>query len=186
MNITIVSSTNREGSMSLKISNYVQELYEHLGMSAHVLDLGGLPQSCFTPQAYAQKPPELAPFIDAILETEGAVFVIPEYNGSFPGALKYFVDMWRFPDCYLGLKTAYIGISSGQWGALRPVEHFQGVMGYRNAIQFPERVFINRVAKRWNGTGFSKLLESDVCFEEHLANQSKKFVDFCTKNRGRR
>ena len=28
---------------------------------------------------------EVEPFIDMILDAEGAVFVIPEYNGSFPG-----------------------------------------------------------------------------------------------------
>ena len=185
MNITIVSSTNREGSMSLKVSKYLQEMYAKLGVSAEVLDLQGLPLSCFTPQAYAEKPLELAPFIDTILKTEGAVFVIPEYNGSYPGALKYFVDMWKFPDCYVGLKTAYVGIANGQWGALRPVEHFQGVMGYRNAIQFPERIFINRVGKRWNGSGFSKLVESDMNLDELLQQQSRNFVDFCTKNKGR-
>lgn len=185
MNITIVSGTNREGSMSLKVSHYLQQLYAELGVHAHVLDLRLLPPACFTPQAYAEKPKDMQPYIDMILKTEGAVFVIPEYNGSFPGVLKYFIDLWKFPDCYLGLKTAYVGIASGQWGALRPVEHFQGVMGYRNAIQFPERIFINRVGKRWNGKGFSKLQESEFCIDVLLDQQTRHFVDFCKKNQGR-
>lgn len=185
MNITIVSGTNREGSMSLKVSQYLQKIYSDLGVQASILDIRQLPLSCFTPQAYSKKPEELTPFIDMILNSEGAVFVIPEYNGSFPGALKFFIDLWKFPDCYLGLKTAYVGIASGQWGALRPVEHFQGVMGYRNAIQFPDRIFINRVEKRWNGDGFSKLQESDADIETKLAQQARNFVEFCTKNEGR-
>lgn len=185
MNITIVSGTNREGSMSLKVSNHLQKMYSELGVDAHVLDLQKLPPACFTPQAYADKPAELEPFIDMILNAEGAVFVIPEYNGSFPGALKLFIDHWKFPDCYIGLKTAYVGIAAGQWGALRPVEHFQGVMGYRNAIQFPERIFINRVGKRWNGEGFSKLQESEFSIDELLLSQTRNFVDFCKKNEGR-
>ncbi len=185
MNITIVSGTNREGSVSLQVSKYLQKIYSGLGVNAQVLDLRTLPPACFTPQVYAKKPVELEPLINMILNTEGVVFVIPEYNGSFPGALKYFIDLWKFPDCYQGLKTAYVGIASGQWGALRPVEHFQGVMGYRNAIQFPERVFINRVGKRWNGTGFSKLMESDPDIEQKLAEQARHFTDFCTKNEGR-
>ena len=83
MNITIVSGTNREGSMSLKGLNHLQKMYTQLGVDAHVLDLQKLPPACFTPQAYADKPAELEPFIDMILNAEGAVFVIPEYNGSF-------------------------------------------------------------------------------------------------------
>ena len=43
-----------------------------------------LPPACFTPQAYAEKPSELEPFIDMILNAEEPNFVIPEYNGSFP------------------------------------------------------------------------------------------------------
>ena len=154
-------------------------------MNAQVLDLRLLPHTCFTPQAYAEKPKEVTPYIDMILNTEGAVFVIPEYNGSFPGVLKYFIDLWKFPDCYVGLKTAYVGIASGQWGALRPVEHFQGVMGYRNAIQFPERIFINRVGTRWNGNGFSKLHESEFSIDDLLTQQTTNFIDFCRKNKGR-
>ena len=185
MNITIVSGTNREGSMSLKVSNHLQKIYSDLGVDAQILDLQLLPAACFSPQAYAEKPEALKPFIDMILNAEGAVFVIPEYNGSFPGALKYFIDLWKFPDCYIGLKTAYVGIAAGQWGALRPVEHFQGVMGYRNAIQFPERIFINRVGKRWNGNGFSKLQESEFSIDELLEAQTRNFIDFCKKNEGR-
>lgn len=182
MKITIVSSTNREGSMSLQVSQYLKSVYAELGVETEVLDLRALPLSCFTPQAYSEKPQGLNPFIDLILQAQGAHFVIPEYNGSFPGALKYFIDLWKFPDCYIGLKTAYVGIASGQWGALRPVEHFQGVMGYRNAIQFPERIFINKVNKRWNGNGFSKLQESDTDIEQKLVRQCQNFIEFCSKN----
>ncbi|RLE20696.1 MAG: NADPH-dependent oxidoreductase, partial [Acidobacteria bacterium] len=29
---------------------------------------------------------------EAILETDGILTIVPEYNGSYPGALKYFID----------------------------------------------------------------------------------------------
>ena len=182
MNITIISSTNRAGSMSLKVSLFLQKMYEDLGATTKLIDLQQFPASCFTPQVYAEKPPELTPFIDAILGADGVLFVIPEYNGSFPGMLKYYIDMWKFPDCYVGLKSAYVGIANGQWGALRAVEQFQGVMGYRNAIQFPNRVFINKVGARWNGDGFSPLQKSDPPIDKDLKEQAKDFLSFCEKN----
>ena len=185
MNITIVSGTNREGSMSLKVSNHLKNLYSTCGVNVCVLDLRLLPPDCFTPQAFAEKPKALDSYMNMILDAEGVVFVIPEYNGSYPGILKHFIDLWKFPDCYLGLKTAYVGIAAGQWGALRPVEHFQGVMGYRNAIQFPERIFINRVGKRWNGEGFSKIQESEVSIDDLLFQQTESFIEFCKSNKGR-
>jgi chromate reductase len=182
MNITIVSSTNRAESMSLKISLFVKKIYEVLGATVQIIDLQEFPASCFTPQVYKEKPPELTPFIDAILNADGVLFVIPEYNGSFPGMLKYYIDMWKFPDCYIGLKTAYVGISGGQWGALRAVEHFQGVMGYRNATQYPDRIFINKIGARWNGNGFSPLQKTDQDIEQKLVMQAQGFLSFCAKD----
>jgi NAD(P)H-dependent FMN reductase len=167
--------------MSLKVSLFLKNIYEELGATTTLVDLQEFPASCFTPQVYSNKPPELTPFIDAILDADGVLFVIPEYNGSFPGMLKYYIDMWTFPDCYVGLKTAYVGIANGEWGALRAVEHFQGVIGYRNATQFPNRIFINKVSARWNGNGFSRLQKSDVDIDEKVKMQAQGFMVFCSK-----
>ena len=39
MNITIISGTNRKGSMSLKLSRKIQNMYDDLGASTTVVDL---------------------------------------------------------------------------------------------------------------------------------------------------
>jgi chromate reductase len=58
---------------------------------------------------------------------------------------------------------------------LRPVEHLQQVFGYRNAYNFPKRVFVpavHNVANRENGITDSEL-------EIRLAGQADDFIQFC-------
>jgi NAD(P)H-dependent FMN reductase len=79
--------------------------------------------------------------------------VIPEYNGSFPGVLKLFIDMLKFPESFEGKPVAYVGVASGQWGALRAVEQLQLIFGYRNAHSYPRRVFIAGVHDKFTAEG---------------------------------
>ena len=92
MNIVIVSGTNREGSMSLKMANKLVAQYEAEGASVQLIDLATLPQDIFVPSIYKEKPESFAPFHEPILNADGILFVVPEYNGSFPGILKYYID----------------------------------------------------------------------------------------------
>ena len=148
MNITIISGTNRQGSVSLRVATYVAGLYNAMdGVNATVLDLRDLPADLLSPDAYANKPEALQPMVDQVLTSDGLVVVTPEYNGSYPGVLKLFIDMLPFPDAFERRPVCYIGLAAGYWGGLRPVEQLQQVFGYRNAEQYCERVFFPSVYK---------------------------------------
>jgi len=57
-----------------------------------------------------------------VLMAAGLHVVLPEYNGSYPGVLKYFIDMLKFPESFENKPAAFVGVANGQWGALRAVE----------------------------------------------------------------
>ena len=185
MNITIISGTNRAGSMSIKVAEKMQRIYNEIGATATLLDLAHLPADIFTPTVYKEKPDSFTPFQQAILDADGLLFVVPEYNGSYPGILKYFIDMWKYPESFENRCVAYIGVAAGQWGGLRSVEHLQGVMGYRNAFQFNERVFVNNIYKRWDWetSAIKKMHDQEFDIEDLLLNQSRNFVAYCQKIR---
>jgi NAD(P)H-dependent FMN reductase len=90
--------------------------------------------------------PVLKAAIEKIDKSDGLIVVAPEYNGSMPGALKYFIDHLKYPDAFEGRPVCFIGLG-GMFGGLRPIEHLQQVFGYRNSYVFPERIFIMNV---WN------------------------------------
>lgn len=142
----IISGTNRPGSRTLEVSKIVQQLYSEIGETVELIDLTqvGLEHLSATAEYGDKVPAPMQQWIDKINAAEGLHIITPEYNGSMPGALKYFIDHWKYPDSYEFRPVALVGLG-GRFGALRPVEHLQGVFGYRNAFIYPERVFISNI-----------------------------------------
>src|SRR3954470_7860455 len=95
--ITMVVGTNRPGSRARAVSKHVEEIYSELGVKLTTVDLANLPPEIFNPNSYEEAPASFAPFQNAITTADGLVIVTPEYNGSIPGILKYFIDMLDFP-----------------------------------------------------------------------------------------
>lgn len=179
--IVIISGTNRPGSNTRKVAVHVAAIYRQLNVATQLLDLQELPPELFSPAAYASKPPALAKFTDAVLAADGLVVVTPEYNGSFSGALKYFIDMLPFPQSFEHRPVCFVGVTTGVWGALRPVEHLQGIFGYRNAFIYPDRVFLPGVGKHLDAGGQFNNAELPARLEKQAAG----FVDFVEKLRGK-
>ena len=113
--ITLVVGTNRPGSNTRKVAAHLEEFYRELQAPLRVLDLAKLPPEIFSPSSYAEKPKSFQPFADAVLQSAGLHVVTPEYNGSLPGVLKYFVDMLKFPESFEHRPVCFTG--------LRPLAH---------------------------------------------------------------
>jgi chromate reductase len=144
----IISGTNRPQSRTRQISNLIQKIYADLGETVEILDLIELPFGELTGHHYsgAGLHMDWEEAVRKITAADGLIFVVPEYNGSFPGALKYFIDHWKFPDSFEGRPVCFVGLGA-LFGGLRPIEHLQQVMAYRNAFQFPQRIFLMNIFK---------------------------------------
>jgi chromate reductase, NAD(P)H dehydrogenase (quinone) len=172
--IVIISGTNRPGSNTRKVTAQVEAIYKSLGVKTKLLDLAAMPSEIFSPTSYAEKPAAFKTFTDAILASDGLVVVTPEYNGSLPGVLKYFIDMLPFPESFEQRPVCFVGLAAGIWGALRPVEQLQAIFGYRNAYIFPERVFMPGINKLLDEAG--RFNSSEI--KERLEKQAAGFVRF--------
>ncbi|HEY0549722.1 MAG TPA: NAD(P)H-dependent oxidoreductase [Verrucomicrobiae bacterium] len=175
--MTLLVGTNRPGSNTRKVASQVEEIYRALNTPLKVLDLAQLPPEIFHPSSYAEKPKSFAPFAEGVLQSSGLVVVTPEYNGSLPGVLKYFIDMLKFPESFERRPVCFVGLAAGMWGALRPVEQLQAIFGYRNAYIFPERVFLPKINDLLDATGRIK----DPELVERLREQQKGFIEFVRK-----
>lgn len=146
--ILIISGTDRKNSNTRKIANQVQSLFTDNGAETQLLDLAELQQTGMGGPFYGKAvgPQSLVDAQELVLKADGIYVCVPEYNGSMPGALKYFIDHWKYPDAFEFRPFALCGLGT-TWGGLRPVEHLQGVFGYRNAFIYPERVFLRDIYK---------------------------------------
>lgn len=144
----IVSGTNRKGSRSFQIAKIVQGIYQANGESVEIIDLSTFPIQELAEAQYGGKnlPPAMAGILSKINQAEGLHFIVPEYNGSYPGALKLFIDHWQYPESFEQRPVCFVGLG-GIFGGLRPVEHLQQVFGYRNGFIFPHRVFLRDIFK---------------------------------------
>ena len=175
--ITLISGTNRPGSNTRKVAAQIEEIYTALKIPVQLLDLAKLPPEIFSPAAYGEKPASFLPFSDAILQSTGVHIVTPEYNGSLPGVLKYFIDMLKFPESFEGRPVCFTGLAAGIWGALRPVEQLQAIFSYRNAHLFPARVFLPQIHGLLDASG--KIKDAELL--SRLRAQAEGFARFADK-----
>jgi NAD(P)H-dependent FMN reductase len=144
--IQVLVGTNRTGSRSEQFAQNICKKLKANGADAEVMNLSEIDWSEMNHHTYGSDavPPSVKKMMLKINASDGLYIVCPEYNGSFPGALKMFIDYWDFPASFEKRPVCFTGMG-GIFGGLRPVEHLQQVFGYRNSFIFPERVFLRNV-----------------------------------------
>jgi chromate reductase, NAD(P)H dehydrogenase (quinone) len=177
--ILIISGTNRPESNAEKVARIIEGHYRSAQVPIDFLSLTEMGPEIFDPSAYQTKPTSMVALQNRVLAAHGLHIVTPEYNGSFPGALKYFIDMLKFPESFDGKPVAFVGESGGTWGALRAVEHLQGIFGYRNAHIYRDRVFIAGIKQKFDPQG--RL--TDAAIDQRLATQAQGFAHFIRRLR---
>lgn len=148
--VTIISGTNRPGSNTLKVAKYYQKVLSEKGLQANIFSLEQLPETLISSDLYGKRSPEFEPIQELMTKTNKFLFIIPEYNGSFPGVLKTFIDACQFPDSFYDKKAALVGISSGKYGNIRGIDHFGGVCSYLHLNVLPLRIHISTIKMELN------------------------------------
>lgn len=175
--ILVLSGTFRPDSNALKISKVLAGLYQKAGVTVDLLSLSELPAEAFLPTIYATKPASVVALQKRVLDAAGIHLVTPEYNGSFPGVLKHFIDLLKFPESFENKPVAFTGEAAGVWGGLRAVEQLQAIFSYRNAHICSDRVFIPGVNGKLDAAG--NVTDADIL--ARLTAQTKAFAGFVTK-----
>ena len=151
--ITIISGTNRKGSSTLKIAKLAISFLEKNDVKTQLIDLRKVPKNLFSGDHYGSPLKGLKKYQHMILDCNGILSVIPEYNGSFPGILKYFIDLLKFPESLKDIPSGFIGLSAGSFGAIRAIEHLEMIFQYREAHIFGVRSLFIHVHKKINEEG---------------------------------
>jgi len=172
--ITIISSTNRPGSSTLKLANVYQQKLQEKGVEAGILSLAQLPPNVIETDLYNKRSAAFEPIQQIVTNTDKFIFLIPEYNGSFPGVLKVFIDACSFPESFYDKKAALIGLSSGKYGNIRGVDHFTGVCHYLHLNIMALKLHIAAIHKEFDEEGH--LFKPDTI--KFVNEQIEKIIKF--------
>lgn len=176
MKIHILSSTDRPGSNALKVSEYVQKVISE-NCETEIFSLEDYPLQDIAGGQYGKEIESIHSFNTKFLDADGFLFVIPEYNGGFPGILKMFYDYLPFPKAFKRVPVSLIGEAAGAFGALRAVEQFGQLLSYRNAHIFPDSMYIQRVNDSFDAENGLK----NETLQKLLHIQLHDFVKFVKK-----
>src|SRR5258708_1323451 len=124
--ISVIVGSTREGRFSEKPAKWIlQHLKKRNGVEARLLDLRDFPMPFFDQQLTPAMPGRPAfknevvqRWTDAIAQSDGFVFVTPEYNFGPSAVLKNAVD-WVYPEWH---RKAVCFVSWGNAGGARAVQ----------------------------------------------------------------
>jgi NAD(P)H-dependent FMN reductase len=129
----IIIGTNREGSLSEEVAQFYKNKLTELNQEASLIDLKKLPKDFQFTALYGKKNPEFDEFQKKIDQCEKLIFVVPEYNNSYPGIVKSFIEGLRHPDTFTSKKIALVGVSTGVLGNAIGLSHLNDILSYLNA-----------------------------------------------------
>jgi len=130
--IKIIIGTNRKNAISKTIATEYQEILKELNTSAELINLRDLPDDFIFSALYENNGQNEAynKLHDKIKDGDKFVFIVPEYNGSFPGILKSFIDGMTYPNTFKNKKCALVGLSSGIGGGGIALSHLTDIFHY--------------------------------------------------------
>jgi chromate reductase len=171
--IEIIAGTDRPDARSLEVAKIIADQLKSKNVNHNLISLRDVPLNQLDGSQYSQNQPEpIAELNSRILSSRGIIIVTPEYNGSMPGALKYFIDHWKFPEAYYHRPICLVGLG-GRFGGIRPIEHLAQIMSYRAAFVYPGSVSLTNI---WSILKDGKL--TDETASELLTKHIDEFVDF--------
>ncbi len=173
--ITIVSSTNRNDSVSYQLSQLYQGILKNLNTESHLIDLNELPAD-FTVTALYENSGKNEVFNklrQIMKESEKFVFIVPEYNGSFPGVLKAFIDGLEYPGTFRDKKCALVGLSSGLQGAGLALSHLTDIFNYCGMHVLAHKPKLARIESNMEGPEIT-----NERYMKHLRNQAEALIAF--------
>ena len=144
---TIINGTNRPQNQTQLFSSFYYNYLKNRNVEVQYFSMEQLPADFLHQEIYGNRTPMFDNLIEQyIIGANKFVFFLPEYNGSYAGITKLFVDAVP-PKFFRGKKAAIIGISDGRAGNLMGIDHFTAVLNHVGILTSPQRLPISRISE---------------------------------------
>ena len=143
---TIISGTNRVGSHTEKVADEYQKILGNKNIDAKIFSLKGI-NTLHRSEEIIKAENEI------LIPTQNFIFIIPEYNGSYPGVLKAFFDNSDIRKVWNYKKALLTGVATGRAGNLRGMDHLSDTLHYMKMNVFYNKLPISVIDKVMDGNG---------------------------------
>jgi chromate reductase len=151
--VTIAGSLRKE-SFTLKIANALAKLAP-ASLKLEVMTPHGI--SFFNQDLEANPPADWLAFREKLQQSNGVLFVTPEYNRSIPGVLKNLIDVGSRPygkSSFLGKPVGIVSNSPGPLGGVSAAKHLQNILpGISGPIMGQPETYLTMVGDAFNDKG---------------------------------
>ena len=179
--ITIISGTNRKGSVTEVFAKQFHKIFKaKTKEKIKFISLQKLPKDVLHNMMYNPKKQSKGlkkMQEESLMSSNKFFFVAPEYNGSFPGVLKLFIDacsVYEYQATFKGKKAALVGVASGRAGNLRGLDHLSGVLNHVGTQVMPNKLPISNTGQLMNDKGEI----SNKATLQAMENQVDAFLNF--------
>jgi len=136
--ITVISGTNRKDSMTIKVATLYHKLFAEKTDNVKLLSLER--------QDVLERGEDIIKMEEEyLIPSEKFVFIMPEYNGSFPGILKLMMDNSDIKKCWWYKKAMLVGVADGRAGNLRGMEHMTNILHYLRMHVLYDKLPLSRI-----------------------------------------
>ncbi|WP_431914259.1 NADPH-dependent FMN reductase [Nonomuraea jabiensis] len=156
LKVAVILGSTRDGRLGTVVSNWIVGLLDQRGdMEADLIDLVETPLPTVfpvlgEPPASQEARDLLAAVSPRMAAADAFVIVTPEYNHSFPAALKNAID-WHGPEWH-AKPVAFVSYGAFSAG-LRAVEQLRLVLAELHAVTIRDAVGFQRVWEQFDGEG---------------------------------
>lgn len=141
--VSVICGTNRPGSNSAKVAKKYLELIENKNIKGEYFSLEDLPPDFIFSENFGKRSTAFEEMVAKIFSNDRLVFVIPEYNGSYPGILKALIDVIN-PKLFNFKKISIIGVATGRAGNLRGMDDLTNVLHHLKSHVFYNKLPVSR------------------------------------------
>jgi len=150
---TVISATNRRDNRTLQFAELSRNELKAMGLEVELFSLEEIPENFKIQHIYDHNDSPISSIVDKyIIPSQKFIIIAPEYNGSYPGVLKVFIDSIP-PDYFRGKKALLIGTSSGRAGNLRGMDHLAAVLNYLKVEVYSQKLPISSINRLMNPEG---------------------------------
>ncbi len=165
--LTIISGTNRIGSRTLQVAQHYFQYTKQHNVDVRLFSLEQL-------HSLSRNEDLIKIEQEILIPSEKFIFIVPEYNGSFPGILKLLIDISDIRKCWWHKKALITGVADGRAGNLRGLEHLTNIFHYLKMNVYFDKIPISKINDELDQNGnWTNDLTPQV-----IQNQIKGFLEY--------